>query len=448
MNISKKNMVVSTCVLLAVAGIAWFVSKGSSAGTPDGPGKKKMVPLVTVEEVRSGEIAELLQVTGEVVAADTVVIAVSKEGPVAYCPWREGDTVKAGEKLIEINREVFRAEVRASEAALSVAQAKLADLKAGARSEEVGRAKANLQKWKATLEEARKNYERQKQLISKDFTSQQSVDKARERAEVAEAELAVARENLRMLKTGPTETEIAVQTAIAEEAGARLELAGSHLSESVVTAPFNGRITAVHVRPGDLATPRSPLIEMFDPDTLVVRFSVPEAYAEAMEPGLAVEAQMDAIAGETFQGKIDRVYPQLDPDMRTRTVEARLEESMQLMPHQFARITVILESASDAVIVPAEAVHETPDGRKIAYVVKDGKTVRRIVEKGIQQAQRVQIVKGIKAGEQVVVVGNEKLKHGASVRVTGAGRKEQSSGSTRNKDISPGSQGSSGGGQK
>ncbi|MBS3763797.1 MAG: efflux RND transporter periplasmic adaptor subunit, partial [Planctomycetes bacterium] len=280
-----------------------------------------------------------------------------------------------------------------------------------------------VRRWKATLEEARTAYERQKKLQAKDFTSEQSVDQAREKMEVAKAELANAQERLHMLEAGPTRTEIAVQEANVKEAEAKLDLARAHLEECVIKAPFEGIITRVHVREGDLATPRSPLIEMYDPDSLVVRFSVPEAYAAEVHPGLTVEVQLDAVPEDAFRGEVVRVFPQLDASMRTRTVEAKLEESERLMPHQFARITLELGSATGAVIVPAEALRETPGGKLVAFVVKDGKAVRRMVQTGIEQEQRVQITKGIKAGERVVVTGG-KLKDGDRLSVIGEGSSE------------------------
>ncbi|MFO7897570.1 MAG: efflux RND transporter periplasmic adaptor subunit [Planctomycetota bacterium] len=356
----KKNrkrilLVGAVLVVAAGAGAVWYGLRGQAAQplVPDSPKKRK--PLqVEVQPVQTGHIVRRLELSGEVVATDSVVIAATKEGPIAYCPWREGDTVEKGQKLVEIDREVHRAEVRQAEAALAVARARLADLKAGARPEEIQKAEANIRRWKATLEEARETYRRQADLIKKDFTSEQSVDQARERVEVAEAELAAARENIRMLKAGPTETEIAVQESAVEEAAARLRLAEAHLSECVMTAPFDGVITAVHVRPGDLATPRSPLLEMYEPDSLVIRFAVPEAQASAARPGLRLEATLDALNGRAFDAEITRVYPQLDEAMRTRTVEAKLTEPAEIVPHMFARLKLELLRADDAVLVPAE----------------------------------------------------------------------------------------------
>ncbi len=419
---NKRTVVIAAIVLCVIAGMALWIAGGkqSAVAASSQQGQQKKAPLVEVAPVRRASIARTLELTGEVVANDAVVIAATKEGPITYCPWREGDEVGAGEKLVEIDREVHRAEVQAARAALAVAQARLADLKAGARPEEVDKAEANVNRWQATLAEARRTHQRQTELIAQDFTSQQSVDQAREKMEVAEAELAAAEETLRMLRAGPTATEIAVQEAAVKEASARLALAEAHLAECVIAAPFDGKVTRVHVRPGDLAVPRSPLIEMYAPASIVVRFSVPEGSAAALRPGLGLEATFDALPGRPFPAEVVRVYPQLDPVMRTRTAEAALRGDIELMPHQFARLALQLESVQDATVVPAEAVLEAPDGGRVVFVIESGKAVRRKVQLGIERKQGVQALSGVEPGEQVVVSGGQQLRDGAPVRVAGA----------------------------
>jgi membrane fusion protein (multidrug efflux system) len=420
---NKRTVVIAALVLCATAiAVLWRAAGGQASAVSPEQGQQKKPPLVEVAPVRQASITRTLELTGEVVATDAVVIAATKDGPIAYCPWREGDEVHAGERLVEINREVHRAEVKAAQATLAVAKARLDDLTAGARPEEIQKAEADVRRRQASLEEARKGYERQAELIRQDFTSQQSVDQACERMEVAEAELAAAQETLRMLKAGPTATELAVQAAAVQEAAARLELAQAHLAECVITAPFDGTITKVHVRPGDLASAKSPLVEMFAPSSLVVRFAVPEAEAAAVRQDMGITVTLDAFRGKAYEGKIARVYPELDRRMRTRTVEVELTDQAALVPGMFARAQLALQTVNDAVVVPADAVIATPKGGRVAYVIEDGKAVQRKVVTGIEEGAKVQIVSGLKPGETLVVAGNEKLKDGVAVRVPEAGK--------------------------
>ncbi|MFO8027500.1 MAG: efflux RND transporter periplasmic adaptor subunit [Opitutales bacterium] len=413
----KKKVIAGILCSLVAAGGIWAIIGAQAPQQNPNNGKQKKPPLVEVVSADKKLIDSTLQLTGETVATDSVVIKATKEGPINYCPWREGDKVSAGEKLVEIDREVHRAEVQTARSKLKRAEAELADLRAGTRPEEIDQARANVRKWRATLEEARTDYERQKELRTKDFTSQQTVDRARERLDVAKAELANAEGKLRMMEAGPTGTELAVQEAAVQEASSGLALAEAHLDECVITAPFNGVITEVHVRPGDLAVPRSPLVGMYDPASLVVRFSVPEKHSSAMRQGLELTVTLDSQPGQTFSGRVSRVYPQLNSPLRTRTVEAGVEEEADLMPNQFARLTLNVESVPNAIMIPREAVVETGGKRIVAFVVSDGRAERRTIELGVERERVVQVTNGIDEGDRVIVAGNENLKDGASVRI-------------------------------
>ncbi len=415
---NKRNLLI--LIVVVVAAIAIWYGMSSRLSQPSDSEAKQPKPLpVEVQKVSYGDISNTLELSGEVVATESAVIAATKEGPITNCPRREGDIVQAGEKLVEIDRAIYRADVQMSEASLAVAQAKLADLEAGARPEEIDRAEANVHRWEATLEEARKNHERETELLARKFTSQQSVDQARERMVVAEAELSAARETLMILKVGPTLPEIEIQSSMVKEASAKLELAKSHLAECVITAPFDGIITKVHVRYGDLASAKAPLIEMYAPESLVLRFAIPEAYVAAVKPGLKLKASFDAIPGKVFTAEVELVYPQLDEVMRTRTIEARLTESAELLPNMFTRLTLELQKAENALLLPANAVLTNPKGMSVVFVVEEGKAHQREVKLGIRHENDVQIISGIELGDQVIVSGHAKLRDGQAIKIIG-----------------------------
>jgi membrane fusion protein (multidrug efflux system) len=204
-----------------------------------------------------------------------------------------------------------------------------------------------------------------------------------------------------------------------ESAKAQVAKARESAEDYSVEAPWDGIVSKVLVRDGDYVAPRTALVELFDPHSLVIRFSVPEAQATEIRENMAITAQLDAYSGKTFQGRVKRVYPELDIRMRTRTAEAVLDGPVDLIPGMFARIEVLLQSVPEAVTVPSETVIVTPKGDRIAFVVLDGKAVRKKVETGIEKDGRVQITKGIQPGDQVIVSGNEKLKEGAEVQARG-----------------------------
>jgi multidrug efflux pump subunit AcrA (membrane-fusion protein) len=378
----------------------------------------------------------VLELTGETVAVESVVISATMEGPISYCPWREGDRVETSPekpaRLIEISRELYRAEVNAAEAALEVASAKLIDLEAGTRPEEIAKAQETVRQLEESTSFARNDLDRITKLVESGSMPGEALEKARVEHIGELAKLSAAKRHLEMLEAGYTKTAIAVQEASVKEATAKLDLAKARLSECVIFAPFSGTITRVYVRRGDMAAAKAPLLEMADLSSLVIRVAVPEAYASAMRTDMKAQVSLDSLAGKTFAASVTRVYPELDRRMRTRTVELVLEEPAQLAPGMFARVRLVLESVADAITIPQQAIALTPAGGQVAYVVADGKVVMRKVRTGIEQAGRVQIVAGLESGEKVVVTGNERLKDGAEVRVAGPA-------------MSPGKAGSGGG---
>jgi RND family efflux transporter MFP subunit len=153
---------------------------------------------------------------------------------------------------------------------------------------------------------------------------------------------------------------------------------------------------------------------MYDPASLVILAAVPEKHAAEVTAGMRVDVRLDAYPGESMQGRIERVYPFLDPRLRTRTMEITLDQPIDLLPGMFARLNVLLKSIEDAVTVPVEALVTTPKGR-VVFVVEEGRAVARPVQTGIEEDNRVQLVSGVQPGDKVIVAGNEKLKDGVEV---------------------------------
>jgi len=427
----KRNHRSRPHILLAATALTVLVGGFGLAGCggkDDGKGSaaSKKVPTVVVEAVRKEPIARLSELTGETVAVESVVISAMVEGPISYCPWREGDRVDVvpdkPTRLIEINRELYRAEVNAAEAALEVAKAKLADLKAGTRPEEIAKAQEAVRQLEESSAFAKKDLDRITKLVESGSLPGEALEKARVEHVAELSKLSSAKRHLEMLEAGYTKTAIAMQDAAIKESQAKLDLAKARLNECVIFAPFSGTITRVHVRPGDMAALKAPLLEMADLSSLVVRVAVPEAYASAVHEGMAAHITLDSLPGKTFTAKVVRVYPELDRRMRTRTVEMKLAEPADLAPGMFARVRLVLESVENAVTVPQQTVLVMPGGGQVAYVVADGKAAMRKVKTGIEQAGRVQILAGLEPGEKVVTSGQEKLKDGMEVRVAQPGK--------------------------
>jgi HlyD family secretion protein len=363
----------ANCLLAAaILGVAiiGMIGCGSNKNTK---AKSKKPPLVQAVAAEKTRLVELLETTGDVVAVNTVTLHATVEGPISFCPWREGDHIEqAGQKLIEIDRPLYRQEVLAADAALAVAKAKLADLKAGARPEEISQAKESVRHFEDCTSFAKADLDRTVSLVKSGSLPAEMGEKARVAHVKCQTQHEAAKKRVAMLEAGPTQTEIAVVQAAVGEATAKRGLAQAKLDECLLKAPFAGVITQVYVRAGDLATPQAPLLKIMDPSSLVIRAGLPESCAAYIRKGTETVIRLDAYPGKTFSARIERVYPRLERESRTRIIEVKIVEPIELIPRLFARISVQGRVADDAVVIPDAAIVTTPRGDKVIYVARQG----------------------------------------------------------------------------
>ncbi|MBN2495688.1 MAG: efflux RND transporter periplasmic adaptor subunit [Deltaproteobacteria bacterium] len=204
------------------------------------------------------------------------------------------------------------------------------------------------------------------------------------------------------------------------EAQARLARAAERLGDYRVAAPWRGVVSKVHVAVGDFVSARSALVELFDPESLVLRFAVPEDSAARVANGAAVSIALDAHPGKPLEASVARIYPEIDRRSHTRTVEAKVETELSLAPGMFARLELTLLSEPDALVVPAHSVLRR-DGQSVVFVITEElEAEQHRVELGIADGGLIQIRGGLSKGQRVAVAGHARLRHGVKVRLAGA----------------------------
>ncbi|MBB1390431.1 efflux RND transporter periplasmic adaptor subunit [Shewanella sp. SG44-6] len=211
-----------------------------------------------------------------------------------------------------------------------------------------------------------------------------------------------------------------------EKAKAALSQAKQALNDYIVTAPWSGVISKVLVSDGHFVIPRSPMVEMYDPDSLVLRFSVVEAQALVLKKGHKIRATFDGLAGKEFELEIIRAYPDLDRKLRTRLFEAALPVN-EFIPGMFARISAIQQKHENTLVIPIDAL-QVQGNDKSVFVVTDNIATRRLVETGLEQDDQIEVLSGLKAGEKIVLTGIERVKNGSAVRVLEQPAKNNSAG--------------------
>lgn len=263
------------------------------------------------------------------------------------------------------------------------------------------------------------------------------VELERERVELRRVE--------RLVETGaiPADELDAAKVKVSA-ARARLANAAEKLGDYRIAAPWAGIVSKVHVAVGDFVSARDALIEVFDPESLLLRAAVPESASIRVSQATAVNVELDAHPGRILPGKVVRLYPEIDRRTFTRTIEVELEDDVVLVPGMFARLKLTLSSAPAAITVPVEAVLYREDAEPAVFVISDqGKAIRRRVKTGIEEPGLIQITAGLEAGEKVAVAGHGRLRDGMKVRRVGS-----KAGKAGKAGKSPGRRGTKSGGGK
>jgi Cu(I)/Ag(I) efflux system membrane fusion protein len=204
---------------------------------------------------------------------------------------------------------------------------------------------------------------------------------------------------------------------------AALEAEGKPHTRVTVVAPSSGVVGELGAREGMTVTPGITLFRINGLDTVWVNAEVPETQAAMVRPGVQVQATVPALPGETFNGRVSALLPEVSP--ATRTLKARVElanPGQRLKPGMFATVTLAAPLARDAVVIPTEALIRT--GERTVVVVadsaQDGKQLFRSVEveTGAESEGLTEIRKGIEPGTRVVASGQFLIDSEASLKGT------------------------------
>jgi membrane fusion protein (multidrug efflux system) len=232
----------------------------------------------------------------------------------------------------------------------------------------------------------RSRLKRSEELLAKNFISAQAMDEVREN----------------------------LNQSVARESEIKAKLA-----KSTIRAPFEGVTGLRQVSPGAYAKAGQDIARLEGIGVLKLDFRVPEAYLRRIKVGQPLVINVDAYPGESFNGSIYAIEPAVDESTRTVLLRARLPNpGVRLKPGIFARVNLDLERRENALLVPEQAIVPRGDGRFV-FRIAEGKAQLVKVEMGARRPGEVEILKGLEAGDTIVVDGQLKLQDGAAVSVLG-----------------------------
>jgi membrane fusion protein (multidrug efflux system) len=317
------------------------------AGGAGGGFSQRAVAVVAVP-VSAAKIDFEIEALGTARANESVEVTAKVVNQVAAVRFTEGQQVRRGDVLVELDSEQERADLAAAEAALA---------------------------------ESRSLYRRSRELYSTKVLSDSQIEQIEATYKANEARVASAR---------------------------------ARVADTVIRAPFDGRVGLRRVSVGSLISPGTVITTLDDTSTIKLDFTIPETFLAAVQPGLEITARSVAFPDDRFAGKVASIDSRVDPATRAVTVRAMLPNPRGLLkPGMF--LTVRLSRGEiDALLVPEQAL--VPEqGDVFVFVVQGESVAKRKIRLGQRRVGDVQVVEGLAPGELVVTEGTQKLRDGAAV---------------------------------
>lgn len=314
---------------------------------------------VTAAAAQPGEWENSLSATGSLVAVQGVTIGAEVGGKVVKIAFEPGATAKAGDVLVQLDTATEEAQLRAAEATAALARA---------------------------------NLQRAKDLRESNTNSPAELDAA---------------------------------DAQAKQALAQADSLRAVIAKKTIRAPFSGRLGLRYVNLGQILKDGEAITTLQTLDPIWVNFSLPQQRVSQISLGHIVRATSDSAKGKTFEGKITAISPEVDQVTRSIRVQATIANSgEELRPGMFVNVEVVLPQKTDVLAIPVTAVLYAPYGDTVFVISeqkdeKSGKMQQvlkqQFIRLGEARGDFVNVIDGLKAGEQVVTSGVFKLRPGMPV---------------------------------
>lgn len=370
-------------------------------------GSKAQAIAVTVAPVKSGDVERRVEVVGTLEPDEEVAVYAKVSGYLEKIFVDLGDRVKEGQSIIQLDQRDFALQVERADAVVRQHRAKLGAV--GGKETLGDDQQSAVRQARANYEDAALWYERMQSLHQEKAVSRNDVDTARAKRDALKATLDGSLDQVRALRSQLKEEEAA------------LDMARRNLWYSVIRAPIDGSVKQRDVSVGQYISGGSMqntrLMTLVRDDPLKLRASVPERFQGQIRPGQQVRVELEAFSGRAFSGSVTRVGPAVSTDTRTFPVEAQVgNRDRVLKPGSFARARIQTGLDRDVAFIPEDALYYFVGITK-AFVVKDGAVEERQVKVGDRRDGQVEIVEGLRPGEQVATSRLSQLFGGAAVQV-------------------------------
>jgi len=375
-------------------------------------GKKEEVALekpatvqgVKIETVKSTPVSEDYEAVGTVRSKTTTVLSSKTMGNILAVPIREGDRVRTGQLLIEIDDRDTKAQLQKAQAGLREVQAAQEEIEQTIRAAESARDAAE-----AGRSLALATFTRYKSLLDEKSVSRQEFDEVQAKLKVAEAEVDRANRMLQALLAKKNQVH-----SKQEQVRADITSAQVYVGYGRILSPMDGIVISKQAEIGLLATPGVPLLTIEDNSHYRLEVSAEDSMLRKIRLGTPVQVSIDALGPQEVSSRVSEIVPASDPGSRSSTVKIDLSQpGLRSGLYGKARFSV---GQKQAIQVPQKAILQR--GQLVGvFIVDPSDVVRlRLIQAGKTYGDRTEVLSGINDGDRIIVEGLEKVKEGDRVQ--------------------------------
>ena len=399
-------LVWSVAIVAAVVLLAAFMSLRGDA-----------VPVSAAVVVRS-TIRSVISTNGKVEPAQNFEAHAPIATTVKRLLVKEGDHVKKGQLLVQLNDAEARDQVARALAQVKAAQADSSAIEKGGTREEVLTLQSMLVKARADRDTAQRNLDALQRLQQQGAASPGEVKAAQDQLQHADADLKLLDQKQKDRYSKP---EVARVDAQQTQAQAAYAAAGDVLNQLMIRAPFDGVVYSLPVRQGGYVNPGDLVLQEADLSKVLVRAFVDEPDVGRLASGQKIEVIWDALPGRIWEGAVNSI-PAVVKLRGTRNIGESTclvdNHDFRLLPNVNVGVTIITAEHKDVLTVPREAIRQS-DSKTYVFQIVDDQLQRRDVQTSISNLTQVEVVSGLAENAQVALtsINSKPLRNGLAVKV-------------------------------
>ena len=385
--------------LLAVAAVG-FASRNLIFGKP-----------VEAYEATRGDLVQTVVASGRIMTPQRVSIGAVITERVARIPVEEGQSVRSGDVLIELDDTDERAAVAQAQANVAQAEAKLRQL----REVALPAAEQALAQAQANALQAHQAYDRTKTLQERGFIGQSQLDDARRNLDVADSQLRAAR--LQVETNGPAGSDFALAQTALEQARANLRSAQAKLAQTVIHAPVDGVLIARSVEAGNVVQAGKELMLLAPAGETQVVVEIDERNLAQLALGQKALGSADAFPGQRFAAELVYINPGIDAQRGSVEVKLKVANPPAFLRQDMtASVDIEVGRRADTVIVPTETVRDATGKQPWVLAIRGWRAVRQPVKLGLRGDSRIEVLEGVEPGDELIPATNGLISVGQRVR--------------------------------